>query len=85
LQETFLLQMNDFDRLLEIKLRQMLDPVVATKPPRGGGWKRGRKPVLALQAPLDIAALGGAVAEAIPVVDTSLMVVAPVALTPSVP
>jgi hypothetical protein len=85
LEETFLLQMNDFDRLLEIKLRQMLDPVARINPPRRGGRKRGRKPVLALQAPLDIAAIGGAVAEAIPVVDTSLMVVAPVALTPSAP
>jgi hypothetical protein len=77
--------MNDFDRMLEIKLRQMLDPVVATKPPRRGGWKRGRKPVLALQAPLDIAASRGVVAEAIPVIDTSLMAAASAAPALSAP
>jgi hypothetical protein len=73
--------MNDFDRLLEMKLRQMLDPVVATKPPRRGGWKRGGKLVLALQAPLDIRM----VAEAIPVIDTSVMAVAPAAPALSAP
>jgi len=36
--EAFLLQMNDFDILLERKLRQMLDPVVAQRPP----VRRGR-------------------------------------------
>jgi len=36
LRETFLIQMNDFERLLEIKLRLLLDPVSATPaPPRG--------------------------------------------------
>ena len=47
--EAFLLQMNDFDRLLELKLRQMLDPVVATPPPsRRGRLSRPRKPILAI-------------------------------------
>jgi len=36
--EAFLLQMNDFDRYLEHELRQMLDPVVARRPPT----RRGR-------------------------------------------
>ena len=36
--EAFLLQMNDFDRFLELQLRQMLDPVVASQPPA----RRGR-------------------------------------------
>jgi len=31
--EAFLLQMNEFDRYLELKLRDMLDPVVAVTPP----------------------------------------------------
>ena len=32
--EAFLIQMNDFDRFLELELREMLDPVVATAAPR---------------------------------------------------
>ena len=36
MREAFLIQMNDFERLLEIKLRLLLDPVSATPaPPRG--------------------------------------------------
>jgi hypothetical protein len=31
--EAFLIQMNEFDRFLEVELRKMLDPVVATKVP----------------------------------------------------
>jgi hypothetical protein len=47
--EAFLLQMNDFDRLLELKLRQMLDPVVAGRPPsRRGRLSRPQKPILAV-------------------------------------
>jgi len=38
--EAFLLQMNDFDQLLELKLRQLLDPVVAGPPPA----RRARRP-----------------------------------------
>ena len=64
LQEAFLLQMNDFDRLLEIRLRQMLDPVVAIRPPtRRGRSNRDRKPLFAVVAPLEISTgFGGAVA-----------------------
>jgi hypothetical protein len=69
--------MNDFDRLLEIKLRQMLDPVVAVQPPRRGGLKKDRKPFLALETPLEPIAFGGVVAQAIPVVETPLVAVAP--------
>jgi hypothetical protein len=37
LREAFLIQMNDFDRLLEFQLQRMLDPVVASRvPPRRG-------------------------------------------------
>jgi hypothetical protein len=38
----FLLQMDDFDRLLEDKLRRMLDVVVAAPPP----VRRGLRPQL---------------------------------------
>jgi hypothetical protein len=39
--EAFLLQMDEFDRLLEFKLRRMLDAVVAKPPPvRRGPGKR---------------------------------------------
>ena len=47
--EAFLLQMNDFDRFLELKLRDMLDPVVAVQPPRRR--RRQRQPVLAVLPP----------------------------------
>jgi hypothetical protein len=54
--EAFLLQMNDFDRFLELKLRQMLDPVVATPPPARRRAKRSPKPILAVDAlPLPVA------------------------------
>jgi hypothetical protein len=67
LQEAFLVQMNDFDRLLDSKLRQMLDPVVATRPPtRRDPSKRVRKPILAVEVPRP--AFGGVMAEMIPVV-----------------
>lgn len=69
MQETFLLQMNDFERRLESELRQMLDPVVATRPPaRRGPFKRVRTSPLAVVAPLERATVfGGAAAEMIPV------------------
>ena len=72
--ETFLLQMNEFDQFLELKLRQMLDPVVATRPPtRRGRLKRPQKPILAvLPATIELAA------EAIPVVEP-VVVTIPVA------
>jgi hypothetical protein len=48
--ETFLLQMNDFDQFLALKLRQMLDPVVATKAPaRGSRPRRTRRPMLTIE------------------------------------
>ena len=74
--ETFLLQMNEFDRFLELKLRQMLDPVVATRPPtRRGRLKRPQRPILAVvPAAIELAA------EAIPV--EPLMVTIPVASAP---
>ena len=31
--EAFLLQMNEFDRYLEYRLRDMLDPIVEARPP----------------------------------------------------
>ena len=63
--EAFLLQMNEFDQFLELKLRQMLDPVVATRPPpRRGLLNRSQKPILAvLPATIELAA------EAIPGVE----------------
>lgn len=71
MEEAFLLQMNDFDRLLEVRLRQMLDPVVATRPPTPRGRsKRTREPRLAVAvaAPFPAAVFGRAVApELIPV------------------
>jgi len=55
--------MNDFDQFLELKLRHMLDPVVATPAPPRGRIKRTKRPILAVEAPLGLAV------EAIPVVD----------------
>ncbi|HET9780366.1 MAG TPA: hypothetical protein VFR33_01190 [Candidatus Dormibacteraeota bacterium] len=44
--------MNDFDKFLELKLRQMLDPVVATDAPmRGSRRRRARRPVLTVEVP----------------------------------
>ena len=48
--EPFLLQMNEFDRFLERKLRHMLDPVVAVAPPPRGR-RAEPKPVLAVFPP----------------------------------
>jgi hypothetical protein len=61
--------MNDFERRLERELRQMLDPVVATRPPTPRGpFKRVRTPLLVLVAPFERATVfGGAAAEMIPV------------------
>ena len=66
LREAFLIQMNDFDRLLEFELRRMLDPVVGSKAPprRRGGTARMSAPFLAVASPpLELAP------EAIAVVD----------------
>lgn len=50
MREAFLLQMNDFDRYLEYKLRHMLDPVVAVQPPPRRR-RAERRPVLAVVPP----------------------------------
>jgi len=47
--EAFLLQMNDFDRFLELKLREMLDPVVEVQPP-ARDVKGVRQPAIELVA-----------------------------------
>jgi hypothetical protein len=60
--------MNDFERRLESELRQMLDPVVATRPPTfRGSSKRVRTPLLAVVAPFEKATVFGGTAEMIPV------------------
>ena len=49
--------MNDFDRLLQIELRQMLDPVVSSRVPRRGRREQSGSPLLAvILAPLEKAA-----------------------------
>ncbi len=54
--EAFLLQMNDFETLLEQELRRMLDPVVATRPPTRRGPLDRPEPVLTVQpAPIELA------------------------------
>jgi hypothetical protein len=74
--EAFLLQMNDFDKVLELQLRHMLDPVVATRPPaRGERPKKTRKPILVVRA-----AAIELVADAIPMVEP-VAVTVPVAGT----
>jgi hypothetical protein len=48
--EAFLVQMDDFDRFLKVELRQMLDPVVATKAPGRPGRPKAGRSLLALMA-----------------------------------
>ena len=49
--EAFLLQMNDFDKFLDLQLRHMLAPVVATPaPPRRSRPLKARQPILAVEA-----------------------------------
>ncbi len=55
--------MNDFDSILELQLKHLLDPVVASVPPARRG-RRPRSPILTVQT----AGLEFAV-EAIPVVE----------------
>jgi len=56
--------MNDFDQILELKLRHLLDPVVATTPPVRRRSKRADKPILAIvQASIE------PIAEAIPALE----------------
>jgi hypothetical protein len=42
--DAFLLQMDDFDRLLEFKLRRMLDAIVAKPPPVRRGSRKTPAP-----------------------------------------
>jgi len=52
LREAFLIQMNEFDRLVEFELRRLLDPVVASKaPPRRRDVARKSAPFLAVASP----------------------------------
>lgn len=69
--------MNDFDRYLEFELRQILDPVVATKPPRRGGRKSAGSPFLAVvSASIDL------VVDAMPAVEPVIVPVQPYRLVP---
>jgi len=51
--EAFLLQMNDFDRYLELELRDLLDPITGTRPPARRG--RGTPVLTVVPAPSDVA------------------------------
>ncbi|HSS61885.1 MAG TPA: hypothetical protein VLK30_10565 [Candidatus Limnocylindrales bacterium] len=66
--------MNYFEQFLELKLRQMLDPVVATTPPRRRA-KRPSQPTLVVVAPIAVA--GQAIPVAEPVVVTLAVVTSP--------
>jgi hypothetical protein len=69
--EAFLVHMNDFDRSLELELRQLLDPVVTSKPPARRGSKATDRPIVVLlQAAVE------------PIADTALE---PVVVTVPVP
>ncbi|TMD96885.1 MAG: hypothetical protein E6I72_08055 [Chloroflexi bacterium] len=61
--------MNDFDRFLELQLRNMLDPVAATPPPDRRG-RHERAPILAVEPPIGFVPMGivprGVVADVIP-------------------
>jgi hypothetical protein len=60
--------MNDFDRFLEFELRQMLDHVVASGPPRRRRRKNDGHPLLmVVKAPLDLAVGAAVEPVAIPV------------------
>jgi hypothetical protein len=79
--EAFLLQMNDFDRFLEVQLRQMLDPVAMSQPPaRRGRLEKPQTPILAI-APAGAAATVELAAESFPVVEPAVVTV-PVASAP---
>ncbi|HKV88966.1 MAG TPA: hypothetical protein VJT78_13305 [Candidatus Dormibacteraeota bacterium] len=71
--------MNDFDRFLEIELRQMLDPVTGTPAPPLRGRRRPAKPLLAVMvAPIELAV------EAVTVLEPAVVPVPiqPVSLVP---
>jgi len=44
--EAFLVQMNDFDQILELKLRRLLDPIVAGLPPARRARQKPPPPIL---------------------------------------
>jgi hypothetical protein len=68
--------MNDFDRILELKLRHLLDPVVASQPPPRRGQAARRRAFLTVKpAGIELAA------EVIPVVEP-VVVAVPVAAGP---
>ena len=62
--------MNDFDKILELKLRHLLDPVVASRPPaRRARPRRPQQPILTIErVGIELAAEAIAVVE--PVVVT---------------
>jgi hypothetical protein len=75
--EAFLIQMNDFDRYLEVELRRMLDPGVALGAPRRKLRKGFGSPLLAVvSVPIDL------VAEVLPLVDPVAVPVQPIRLVP---
>lgn len=77
--DAFLLLMNDFDRLLQIELQRMLDPVVATPAPTRRGQPVRKRPAFrVLTSGVDL------VAGVLPAVEPAPVTV-PVAVTPLVP
>ena len=70
--EAFLLQMDDFDRFLEIELKSMLGPIVARRPPtrRGREEEASTPPHPAMDTPA---------VEPIPVAEALVVVTLPVA------
>ena len=71
--EAFLVQMNDFDQILELKLRRLLDPIVAGQPPARRAPQKPRQPIFTVER------VGIALAaEAIPVIEP-VVLTAPVA------
>lgn len=67
LRETFLIQVNDFDRLVEFELKRILDPVAASRVPQRRSRAKGEcAPFLALApAPMELAPEAIAVVEPI--------------------
>jgi hypothetical protein len=66
--EAFLLQMNDFDRFLEIELRHMLGPVTATPaPPLKARRKASGRPPVVVLAPIELTVEAVAVVEPVAV------------------
>lgn len=77
--EAFLLLMNDFDRLLQIELQRMLDPVVATPAPTRKGQTERKRPALrVLTSGVEL------VAGVLPAVEPAPVTI-PVAVAPLVP